>query len=446
MTRLLELQDPQLCLMLLRCCEGMPKLVYCWRTIPPQFLVGLSDIFHEEIRKALRKIIVGDGPQFGEFQSQLSSLPVSLGGLGIYSPSHILSVAYPASFLSCFRIQRKILGLDLVGPQNNTILPDSVLSLVQTFAEKVSSEPDRIGDLSNKILARGTQPFEDIPPPLRNLQQFMARILFETERSHLLSHPYITTKPRQTQNRFRVILDSALEHSASAWLFALPNGGLRQRMTPLEFQAAISYRLLIPQCESITRCNQRLCKSYMDIYGYHALCCSGHLLPRHNIVRDAIYDSMVKGRSWAPEKDAQVTCLGHNRGQAVAFRPADILANGDDFDKDCIDCTVVSPIKATNPVAIQVRQAAEVAEAKKYTKHLAACESAGYGFKAFAIDVFGVMAKESSKLLQRIISKLVREMSYPVYRATALVLRRVSFAVQLGVARNVILCRAVHDG
>ena len=183
----------------------------------------------------------------------------------------------------------------------------------------------------------------------------------------------------------------------------------------------------------------------MDIYGYHALCCSGHLLPRHNIVRDAIYDSMVKGRSWAPEKDAQVTCLGHNRGQAVAFRPADILANGDDFDKDCIDCTVVSPIKATNPVAIQVRQAAEVAEAKKYTKHLAACESAGYGFKAFAIDVFGVMAKESSKLLQRIISKLVREMSYPVYRATALVLRRVSFAVQLGVARNVILCRAVHD-
>ena len=28
---------------------------------------------------------------------------------------------------------------------------------------------------------------------------------------------------------------------------------------------------------------------------------------------------------------------------------------------------------------------------------------------------------------------------------TALVLRRVSFAVQLGVARNVILCRAVHD-
>ena len=83
---------------------------------------------------------------------------------------------------------------------------------------------------------------------------------------------------------------------------------------------------------------------------------------------------------------------------------------------------------------------------KKYTKHLAARESAGYGFKAFAIDVFGVMAKESSKLLQRIISKLVREMSYPVYRATALVLRRVSFAVQLGVARNVILCRAVHDG
>ena len=35
--------------------------------------------------------------------------------------------------------------------------------------------------------------------------------------------------------------------------------------------------------------------------------------------------------------------------------------------KYCIDCTVVSPIKATNPVAIEVRKAAEVAEAKKNT-------------------------------------------------------------------------------
>ena len=90
MNRLLELKDPQLCLMLLRSCEGMPKLVYCWRTIPPEFLHECSARFHDNIKDALRQIIVGDGPHFGEFQTHLSSLPVSLGGLGIHSPSSVV--------------------------------------------------------------------------------------------------------------------------------------------------------------------------------------------------------------------------------------------------------------------------------------------------------------------------------------------------------------------
>jgi hypothetical protein len=37
MRRMMELDDPQLCLLLLRSCEGMPKLVYSWRTIPPEY-------------------------------------------------------------------------------------------------------------------------------------------------------------------------------------------------------------------------------------------------------------------------------------------------------------------------------------------------------------------------------------------------------------------------
>ena len=47
--RLLMLNDPQLCLMLLRFCEGMPKLTFCWRTIPAKFLIEVSAQFHNEI-------------------------------------------------------------------------------------------------------------------------------------------------------------------------------------------------------------------------------------------------------------------------------------------------------------------------------------------------------------------------------------------------------------
>ena len=49
------------------------------------------------------------------------------------------------------------------------------------------------------------------------------------------------------------------------------------------------------------------------------------------------------------------------------------------------------------------------------------------------------------KLLDLAEQDLTKISGFPVYQATAMVLRRVSFAVQLGVARNVILCRAVHE-
>jgi hypothetical protein len=62
-------------------------------------------------------------------------------------------------------------------------------------------------------------------------------------------------------------------------------------------------------------------------------------------------------------------------------------------------------------------------------------------FHAFAIDVFGVMAKKSYKLLQRIISSYSRMTAFPIYKASAICLRRISFAVQLGVARQAIRCR-----
>jgi hypothetical protein len=141
----------------------MQKLVYCWCTIPPEFLHECSARFHDNIKDALRQIIVGDGPHFGEFQTHLSSLPVSLGGLGIHSPSQILTVAYPASFLSTLQLQTRILRLANAPIQSH--IPQSVIEHVQRFADMVRSQPNDRLELVSNILARGTQPFEDIPFP-----------------------------------------------------------------------------------------------------------------------------------------------------------------------------------------------------------------------------------------------------------------------------------------
>ena len=298
--------------------------------------------------------------------------------------------------------------------------------------------------LRREVFSRAFPASNTAAVPLNNIQLFLARAFFEAERARLPDHTYVTSKDEPTQRRFRAILDSNCRSGVSSWLFALPNGGMGQRMTPLEFQAAACLRLLIPQFAPGSMCCQRTCTAAMDIYGYHALVCRGHMLSRHNMVRDALFELMLKAR-FDPMKDAPVTCLGMQSGRPAAFRPADILMAGDDFDRDCVDVTVVSPLVSNNQREVEVGKAAQSAEDRKIAKHQAACEAAGYGFKAFAVDVFGVMGKESSRLLWRIRNRMVRETCCAEYKATAICVRRMSMSVQLGVARQVIASREIVE-
>jgi hypothetical protein len=51
-------------------------------------------------------------------------------------------------------------------------------------------------------------------------------------------------------------------------------------------------------------------------------------------------------------KDAPVTCFGMQSGRLATFRPADILKAGDDFDRDFVDVTVVSPLVSNRQPAV----------------------------------------------------------------------------------------------
>jgi ubiquitin carboxyl-terminal hydrolase 44/49 len=426
--RMMALEDPQLCLLLLRACEGMPKLVYCWRTVCPDYLQEQSARFELELVGALRRITVADGPHFGEFQVSLSTLPVTLGGLGIQLPSDILNFAFVASAIESNELQRGILGLE------SSDFPPWVPEMVASYARKVFRDDP----------AQATQLSESLLMPQPNLQLFMARRYFERRRDELMNHSYITRQDQNTRRRFEGILASTVQKDASSWLFAMPNGGMGQRMTPLEFQAAVSFRLLMPQFEPGWKCCQNRCGANLDVFGYHALVCRGHFLPRHNLVRDALFDLTLKAR-FAPVKDAPVTCLGYRSGQPTAFRPADLLVAGDDFDRDCLDVTVVSPLVTGNQPEVVVGKKAAEAQRMKIRKHQEACEASGFGFKAFAVDVFGVLAEDSSRFMSRVCQRLIREADYPSFMASAICYRKISFAVQLGVARQYIACRKPQE-
>jgi len=78
------------------------------------------------------------------------------------------------------------------------------------------------------------------------------------------------------------------------------------------------------------------------------------------------------------------------------------------------------------------------AQEDKYDKHLIATNAAHLGFHAFASDCFGVLAPHSSSLLRRIALCLVCTKGYPAYLAKQLVFRKISFAIHLGVARQLV--------
>ena len=427
----MQLRDPQLCLLLLRACEGMPKLVYSWRTTPPEFLSREARRFDRVVLDALRWIVVGDGANFSNFSKRLATLPVSLGGLGVQLPSDLRDFAFCASALSSFHAQQAILGNAL--PPTRLDIPDS-LDQYLSFAIEQMTEADPQA-LREEILHRTFD--ADVAVPPFNAQLFMARAFYESKQAQLLRHNYISSKDVNDQRRFRGIIKSNSHPGASAWLFAIPHDGLHQRMTPLEFQSAVCLRLLIPQFSRGSLCQQRTCTAEMDRYGYHALVCRGHMLPRHNTVRDALFNLMLYG-GFNPVKDAPVTCLGTHSDRPHALRPADILMAGENNDYDCVDVTVVSPIVSNRQPEIIVGEAAQKAENMKIEKHAEACDHAGYGFKAFAVDVFGVIANESSELLKRVREKMMRETCCAKYKAISICQRRISIAVQIGVARQLL--------
>ena len=86
---------------------------------------------------------------------------------------------------------------------------------------------------------------------------------------------------------------------------------------------------------------------------------------------------------------------------------------------------------------------ARIAEDSKYSKHWLACHDARYGFLGFAADCFRCLTPDTAKMLTRLAHILESIKSYPPYLASNIVHRRISFAIQLGVARQLVARRQI---
>jgi len=163
------------------------------------------------------------------------------------------------------------------------------------------------------------------------------------------------------------------------------------------------------------------------------------MVDRHDILVDALYDLAKKAR-FNPTKHANdVQCLGESSTGIHAFRPADLKIMGDSNDWTCIDITVVSPFADSRKEKREGRipgAAAFTAANLKDKKHADNCKANGLEFIPFAVDVCGMMDRRAYNLIKRFASKIASIEARPYSYTLSICLRRISLAIQLGTARQ----------
>ncbi|KAJ0925676.1 putative exostosin [Helianthus annuus] len=405
------LRDPQCELLLLRSCMGVAKLLFGLRTCQPQLMEDAVSRFDDGLRKATEDIVVGGGPFFGDLQWRLASLPMRLGGLGLFSARDVGAYAFVASRAQSWELQDHILrnggvaGLD----------PD-----YQHALERLNvSLPDLdIGGFSNKDTAPSKP------------QKTLANALF-SKIAQSLGEAF-DLSPRQ-----KAVFECLKGPHAQEFLTVIPIEGLGQCMSAVEYRTILKYRLMIPMYPEDETCP--ICrKACMDKYGEHAVHCKE--LPgfkyRHDWVRDVLGD-ILRRAGISAKKEAPVNFLTDPMEGRSTLRPADLLVFGWAGGKHaCVDLTGVSPLVGLRENGFVAGLAARKAESKKVDKHAKACAENQHVFIPFAFDTFGFLALEAINFLTRVQQVIHNICSTP--RGQGFVFGRLGFAIQKGLAAQLV--------
>ena len=105
-----KLRDPQCELILFQYCAGVGRLFYAPRTCPLDSFGDAQVQFDLALRDFLEKIVTASGPGFGDWQWRLATLPIKMGGLGIYSVVDVINYAFLAFRLQTSSLQARILA------------------------------------------------------------------------------------------------------------------------------------------------------------------------------------------------------------------------------------------------------------------------------------------------------------------------------------------------
>ncbi|KAK2402907.1 hypothetical protein QL285_052393 [Trifolium repens] len=406
-----RLRDPQSELLLLRSCMGIAKLFFGLKTCQPVHMEEAAILFDKGLRGAVEDIVVSGGPFFGDLQWRISSLPIKVGGLGLYSAVEAALYAFVASRAQSWVLQDHILrdsgvcGMD--SDFNNAL--DGLRDMIPAFDFSSFTSKDTVPPKAQHVLASA----------------LVSKIVEDIEVNFQLT------------TRQKAIFGCLQAAHAQDFLLTIPIDGLGQHMSPVEYRTILKYCLMVPLFPVDEVCP--VCrKACLDKFGEHAVHCRE--LPgfkyRHDLVRDVLFD-VFKRAGVSVKKEAPVNFLTDPLEGRSTLRPADVLVYGWVGGKHaCVDLTGVSPLVGLTTGDFTVGQAALKAASSKVAKHERACSENQHVFIPFAFDTFGFLAPEAVNVLKRVQRVMHSNVVSP--RSQDVVFKRISFAIQKGLAAQLV--------
>lgn len=432
----LKMGDPQLCLMLLRQCIGMPKLNYCWRVMPPSTLCTLAQECDDTISSALNFIITESRTNLSEESFNLASLPIALSGLGIDRPSHVLRFAHLAARRDTLSLRSKqfgtLLGPDHIGEQLEGAflahLPESIRN--STLAGRVRGGLHLDTQSCQRDLAR----LHDTSKHA----SLLANGRFSQPQKYILT---ATAKATHKKGNRTVSL-------ASQFLLAMPNAGFGQTMEPAAYRAALKFRMLMVQHGPTPYpCPRPHCRQIRDPFGYHMLGCRGKgngSYQRHNAFAQelcVLADSVGITARYNAKEGHTAGFSGARQHQYADFRPGDLVFLDPRQPVLCIDLTIGSPLSEARRNSADGNSPgllmAKVSN-KKHRQYDAAVALHGKTFKVFAVDVAGFTNMEAIHILKLLTGAYCRTHHITFSHAYTIITRRVSFILMKHLAHQLL--------
>jgi hypothetical protein len=397
------LDNPQVSLLLLRSCFGLPKISFALRTLHVSMVLKAIDKFDRIIESAITNIL-----GFTPSTTQLDQIRLPCGdgfpGFGISQARMTANCAYLASSIQTLETQSHLLGKQL------------------------------------EIQPLGLKSLQDINSFLEQEQQVQLHTMQDNSKNlqHVLYHKLAIVSLKSlcfnigsSDRELARITACRMPHSGT-FLKVLPNAFLGRSFGKIEFQALCRYHLGEQMYPSAIKC-KRGCGALCDVYGDHSVVCAknGYLIRRH----DAIRDVLVQQCHYA---GVQVIVEQRDIFDHNSQKPGDIsILNYHDNKDLLVDFTVTSSLQNVKQAASVVGWNAAKAEEMKFKKYKESLSTltTQMMFTPFAFETFGGWTSAGDKIIHHIAEAHAFNRNRPVGD----VIQDINTSLSVALAKNMAL-------